>query len=415
MKKATLIPLILLWIFSFNAKAADVSDLQYFNNGFFIIIEDCDFDAEGELIIPSTIEGVPVTRIVQYAFQNARKLTNIVIPNSISVIERGAFRGCSKITKFVIPPSVTTIEDSAFSSCSNLIEIPIPDSVTEIGSSCFSGCSNLESVRLPIHMTKLPNSFFSGCSKLKSVDGFMRLSEIGSGSFSGCLDFAANDFNISHLKIISTAAFRGCRKLRTVILGDSLEKVNSWIFEDCDALLSVTLGENVSSFTALAFNGCDALEFIYFKGNAPPVSTIFPPQITAPKAKVYVTLEAEGFGETYLGVPVIIQEQEIVDSDNDGVPDDTDAFPNDPNETADSDNDGVGDNADSRSGEVIAALQAQIDDLSTRPTLTQITDARSGSIVINSDNGTATITFTIEESEDLKTWQKTGDEISKTI
>lgn len=28
MKKATLIPLILLWIFSFNAKAADVSDLQ---------------------------------------------------------------------------------------------------------------------------------------------------------------------------------------------------------------------------------------------------------------------------------------------------------------------------------------------------------------------------------------------------
>ena len=35
-----------------------------------------------------------------------------------------------------------------------------------------------------------------------------------------------------------------------------------------------------------------------------------------------------------------------VDTDDDGVPDDSDAFPNDPNESADTDNDGVGDNAD---------------------------------------------------------------------
>jgi hypothetical protein len=37
---------------------------------------------------------------------------------------------------------------------------------------------------------------------------------------------------------------------------------------------------------------------------------------------------------------------ETVDSDNDGVGDNADAFPNDASETADSDNDGVGDNAD---------------------------------------------------------------------
>lgn len=35
-----------------------------------------------------------------------------------------------------------------------------------------------------------------------------------------------------------------------------------------------------------------------------------------------------------------------VDSDGDGVPDDEDAFPNDPNESKDSDGDGIGDNAD---------------------------------------------------------------------
>jgi len=38
----------------------------------------------------------------------------------------------------------------------------------------------------------------------------------------------------------------------------------------------------------------------------------------------------------------------IVDTDGDGEPDDTDAFPNDPTETKDTDDDGVGDNADAR-------------------------------------------------------------------
>ena len=37
---------------------------------------------------------------------------------------------------------------------------------------------------------------------------------------------------------------------------------------------------------------------------------------------------------------------ECADQDNDGVPDDADAFPNDPNEWADNDTDGIGDNAD---------------------------------------------------------------------
>ncbi|MFK8030116.1 MAG: PA14 domain-containing protein [Gammaproteobacteria bacterium] len=43
---------------------------------------------------------------------------------------------------------------------------------------------------------------------------------------------------------------------------------------------------------------------------------------------------------------ILITAADDIDSDGDGVPDNLDAFPNDPNETTDSDNDGVGDNAD---------------------------------------------------------------------
>ena len=41
-----------------------------------------------------------------------------------------------------------------------------------------------------------------------------------------------------------------------------------------------------------------------------------------------------------------IEAKGVVDSDGDGVPDDEDAFPNDPNESVDTDGDGIGNNAD---------------------------------------------------------------------
>ncbi|MFH0816001.1 MAG: right-handed parallel beta-helix repeat-containing protein [Methanobacteriota archaeon] len=43
---------------------------------------------------------------------------------------------------------------------------------------------------------------------------------------------------------------------------------------------------------------------------------------------------------------VLVNPEALDDSDGDGVPDDIDAFPDDPNETADTDGDGVGDNGD---------------------------------------------------------------------
>ena len=55
------------------------------------------------------------------------------------------------------------------------------------------------------------------------------------------------------------------------------------------------------------------------------------------------------------------------------------------------------------------------EELSKRFTLDDIQDVRNGSVVINSSNGEATLSFNIEESEDLNTWQATGEKITKTI
>lgn len=81
-------------------------------NGF-----DCD-----SIIIPSEINGLPVTSVGEKAFINA-KFSEILLPDSIVAILKSAFMGCE-----------------------NLIHISFPDSIKIIGNSCCCDCKKLESV-----------------------------------------------------------------------------------------------------------------------------------------------------------------------------------------------------------------------------------------------------------------------------
>ncbi|MCL2376174.1 MAG: leucine-rich repeat domain-containing protein, partial [Defluviitaleaceae bacterium] len=67
-----------------------------------------------DLIIPDTINGLPVRIIGASAFFNAAPLTNIVIPDSVTRIERGAFGGHFPITSIVLSNEVVYIGDGAF-------------------------------------------------------------------------------------------------------------------------------------------------------------------------------------------------------------------------------------------------------------------------------------------------------------
>ena len=59
--------------------AADLSDLTYTTTGGEVTITDCDQAASGELVIPDTIEGNPVTGIGRAAFENCASLTSVTI------------------------------------------------------------------------------------------------------------------------------------------------------------------------------------------------------------------------------------------------------------------------------------------------------------------------------------------------
>ena len=68
----------------------------------------CDKSASGDIIIPDTLGGCPVTVIAARAFSGRSKITGIVFPDSVTTLEYASFEKCSALTDIVWPNSLTT-------------------------------------------------------------------------------------------------------------------------------------------------------------------------------------------------------------------------------------------------------------------------------------------------------------------
>ena len=69
-------------------------------------ITGCDNNVEGEIKIPSEIEGTIVSTIDDCSFVNCHKITSIYIPKTVTSIARGDFEPfvgkCSKLVEFKV-------------------------------------------------------------------------------------------------------------------------------------------------------------------------------------------------------------------------------------------------------------------------------------------------------------------------
>ena len=84
----------------------------------------------GEVAIPSSFAGSPVTSIGDYAFFHRTDITIVNIPQGVTSIGKAAFENCYGLTTVIIPESVTMIGDSAFDGCPALTNINIPKGAT---------------------------------------------------------------------------------------------------------------------------------------------------------------------------------------------------------------------------------------------------------------------------------------------
>lgn len=82
------------------------------------------------------------TTVGNDSFNGCKKLTNIVIPNSVTNIGAYAFAGCSELTNVSLPMNLTTLGAYAFQS-TKLNEIRIPKTITTINAGLFNNCKSL--------------------------------------------------------------------------------------------------------------------------------------------------------------------------------------------------------------------------------------------------------------------------------
>ncbi|AKB29104.1 Chitin binding protein [Methanosarcina siciliae T4/M] len=216
----------------------------------------------GDVVIPDTIVGLPVTVIGGSVFKNVA-LTSVVIPDSVTTIGDSAFYGCSGLTSVPIGNNVTSIGGSAFYKCSGLTSVVIPDSVTSIGGSAFYECNGLTSVVIP----SIGGSAFYQCSGLTSVTIGNNVTSLGERTFYRCRALTSVTIGNS-VTSIGDYAFQNVA-FTSVVIPDSVTSIGVRAFRGCSGLTSVTIGNNLTSIGNVAFEGCSALTSMVFTGNAP--------------------------------------------------------------------------------------------------------------------------------------------------
>ena len=186
-----------------NTDATDNSAFTYVNHGDSIEITGFD-NSISDVVIPSEIEGLPVTAISVGAFYLSA-ITSIEIPDSVTSIGEMAFLGCTSLKSVKLSTGVAKIDKNAFGSCSALQEIQvakdnpnfsslngvlyskkqdtlviypaaktdaayiIPSGVTSVAMYAFSENPYLETLTIPNSLIKVGDSAFYNCKNLRAV------------------------------------------------------------------------------------------------------------------------------------------------------------------------------------------------------------------------------------------------------
>lgn len=252
-----------------------------------------------DVVIPATIEGLPVTAIGEHIFPeriysennyiayfNNSTVETVTLPDGITEIGECAFSGCHNLKSINIPDGVTKISYQAFSLCDSLESIVIPDSVSELCGHAFGNCTVLSQVKLPYGITEIKEGTFANCSNLKSIDIPDTVTTIGNSAFRQC---GFENFDIPEgITTIGDSAFRDCpleninipesvtdiedyaflgAKIKSISFPDGLEHIGKKVVAACTSLQSFTTPECMTEISESEFIGCASLKEIHFNEN----------------------------------------------------------------------------------------------------------------------------------------------------
>lgn len=295
------------------------------------------FGTASSIIIPSFIDGYPVTEIGEKLFEDS-SITNVTIPKSIEKIGYNAFANCKYLTsiyfdakdcnvyyfrdmmymnvflnagkfsdslKVTFGPNVEKVPKGMFeareSEYAHVTEIVLSDSIKNIGDWAFANCYDLQNVTWGKNIERIESEAFRNCTKLQSITIPEGTEYIGLNAFKGCKYLKQINFNAKQCKAFMMRSsmdehvFVDAGKYSSslkVIFGNKVEIVPASLFEAPESayahITEVIIPKNVKEIGAFAFNNCKDLKKITIKGaTTVPNSELYNPFNGCSKSLVF--------------------------------------------------------------------------------------------------------------------------------
>ena len=271
--------MICLTLFSVMASAETEGIFTY------TVTDDCatitavDTTVTGDVVIPETLGGYPVTVLAEKSFYECHAINELTIPQSVTSIDDEAldYMWCKKIIVSDYNPGYSSDERGVLfnKDKTQIIRYPalceeeaykIPVTVTEFFGRPFQHCQfGLAYVSIPEGVKTIPNCAFMGATTIKKIDFPSTLETIGPNCFAYC--YSLNDPDIpSSVTKIDGSAFTYCNGLRTFRFPENVTTISWGVLSDCPMLERVYIPKSVTSILDWAFSNAPLLTDIYFGG-----------------------------------------------------------------------------------------------------------------------------------------------------
>ena len=223
----------------------------------------------GDRYSPYIYHATNNNTISRYMFINCDRLTSIMMPKNVTLIDWYAFSGCAALINAPIPAGVTSIGIYAFSECSELTNVILPDGITLIQRCVFWGCTRLTEINIPDKVSFIEDEAFAYCTSLKAfnvsgqntaycdVDGVL-FDQTKTVLYRYPNAKASSYIVPDGVASIKKYAFYTCIGLSNVILPNSLQSIGQYAFYQCTGLTTITMN-GVTSIEQGAFQNCTGL------------------------------------------------------------------------------------------------------------------------------------------------------------
>ena len=223
----------------------------------------------GNVVIPSTVTysgtTYTVTAVSDYGFNDARDITSVSIPGTVTSLGNRAFGDCHGLTKITFeessqPLSIVCGYYGSFQSCDADKSVYAYRNLTP--NEEYSPFYEVTSVTVGGKATTVANGLFKGQNKMTSITIGNSVTSIGKQAFYDCGDSEGVVELVlqigNSVTKIDTDAFYSCESLRSLTLPSTMKLVDNCAFQ-YSGIYSIVIPAAVDSIGDRAFGDCHNL------------------------------------------------------------------------------------------------------------------------------------------------------------